>query len=78
MQTSFVFFIYDNNTCGVHFRDIIIQICCANYEEVEDRCVGEYTRCVSIAYVLVSITYVLVSITYVLVSIACVSEHNMC
>jgi hypothetical protein len=85
-------FIYDNRTCAVHFRDIIIKICCANYEEVEYRCVGEYTRCVSITDVLVSITYVLVSIAYVLVSITdvlvsitdvlvsitYVGEHNIC
>ena len=36
------FFIHDNNTCAVHFRDDIMQICCADYEEVEDRCIGEY------------------------------------
>ena len=86
------FFIYDNRTCAVHFRNMITKICCANYEEVEYRCVGEYTRYVSITDVLVSITYVLVSIAYVLVSrtdvlvsitdvlvsIKCVGEYNIC
>jgi hypothetical protein len=46
MYTCFVFFIYDNNTCAVHFRDKIIQICCPYYEKIEDICVGEYIICV--------------------------------
>jgi len=64
MYTCFVFVIYDNSTCAVHFRDKIIQICCIYYEDVEDRCVGEYNICVSIICVLVSIS--------------CVREYDMC
>jgi hypothetical protein len=44
MYTCFVFVINDKS--AVHFRDETIQICCAYYEEVEDRCVGEYNMCV--------------------------------
>jgi hypothetical protein len=37
---------YDKSTCAVHFRDETIQICCADYEEMDDKCIGEYNMCV--------------------------------
>ena len=37
---------YDKNTCAVHFRDETIRICCADYEEMGDKCIGEYNMCV--------------------------------
>ena len=51
MYTCFVFVIYDNSTCAVHFRNETMKICCAYYEEVNDTCVGEYNICVSITCV---------------------------
>ena len=74
MYTCFVFVIYDNSTCAVHFRNEIIQICCDYYEEVEDICVGEYNMCVGEYDICVGGKNVLVSITYVLLSIAYVGE----
>jgi hypothetical protein len=74
MYTCFVFVIYDNSTCAVHFRNAIIQICCDYYEEVEDICVGEYNICVGEYDICVGGKNVLVSIAYVLLSIAYVGE----
>ena len=56
---------YDNSTCAVHFSDEIIQICCADYEEIDDICVGEYHMCVG-------------EYKHALVSMTCVGEYDMC
>jgi hypothetical protein len=40
--TALHFLMYDKSTCAVYFSGEIIQKCCADYEEIEDRCIGEY------------------------------------
>jgi hypothetical protein len=41
-----IFLMYDKSICAVHFSGEIIQICCNDYEEIDDKCIGEYSICV--------------------------------
>ena len=59
---------YDKNTCAVHFSGEIIQKCCADYEEIEDRCIGEY-------YIPVWVGEYNICVYE---NDICVGEHNMC
>ena len=57
---------YDKSTCAVHFRDETLQICCADYEEMDDRCIGEYNICVGEYNICVDEYSI------------CVDEYNIC